>query len=203
LVIYLRFKTRCPSAGYREISSLALHKLRVEDIPEGGLDLHLSDPQEESDRYFDGIPARQFSINEDVEARISLRVAAKAVQVEGWVHTGLDLQCCRCLETFSYPLTSQIDVTLFRETDVALEEEIELGSQDLEVSFFSGDEIDLSGLVREQIILSIPYKALCHEECRGLCPRCGTNLNEGDCGCDRKAQESAFDVLRNLKMDGE
>jgi len=99
-------------------------------------------------------------------------------------------------------MTSQIDVTLFPETGVALEEEIELGNEDLKTSFFSGEEIDLSKLIRDQIILNVPYKALCHEECRGLCPRCGANLNEGDCGCEGKALGSAFDVLRSLKLNG-
>ncbi len=189
------------SVGYRETSALTLHKVRVEDIPETGLDYHFSDPKEEWNRYFQEIPARQFSINETVEATIRLRVSGKAIQVHGWVHTGLDLQCCRCLKRFSCPVTPQIDVTLFAETDVAFEEDIELGNEDLETSFFSEDEIDLSGPIREQIILNIPYKALCHEECRGLCQRCGANLNEGDCGCERQARNSAFDALKDLKLN--
>ncbi len=158
---------------------------------------------EDWNRCFQGIPALQFSINEAVEAQIRLGVSGKAVLVEGWVRTGLDLQCCRCLENFSYPLTSQIDVALFPEKDVVQEEEIELESEDLKTGFFSGDELDLSGLIREQILLSIPYKVLCNEECKGLCSQCGANLNESECGCEREAHESAFDVLRNLKLNGE
>jgi len=190
------------SAGCREISSLVFHKVRVEDIPEEGLDFHFSDPKEEWNRYFHEIPGRQFSIREVIEAKIRLRASGKAVQVQGWVHTALDLQCCRCLANFFCPLTSQIDVTLFPETDIALEEEIELGTDDLKTSFFSGDEVDLSGLIREQIILNIPYKALCHEECRGLCSRCGANLNEGDCGCENQVRDLAFHVLKDLRLDG-
>lgn len=191
-----------PSPGYSEISPLALHKVRVEDIPEKGLDLHFSDRKEEWNRYFNKIPACHFAINEAVEATIRLRASGKVVQVQGGLHTVLNLQCCRCLDNFSFPLTSQIDVTLFPETDVVQEEEIELQSEDLKAGFFSGDEVDLSGLIREQIILNIPYKPLCHEECRGLCSQCGANLNEGDCGCEREAGNSTFDVLRNLKLNG-
>ena len=191
------------SVGEVETSSLTLHKVRVEDIPDGGLDLDFSDPKEEWDGYFQEIPTCQFSLREPLEAKISLRVCGKAVLVRGWVRAGVDLQCCRCLEDFSCPLTPQIDVTLFPETDVTPEEETELGREDLDTGFFSEDEIDLSGLIREQIILSIPYKALCHEECKGLCPRCGVNLNDEDCGCERNPQNSAFEVLRSLKLDRE
>jgi uncharacterized protein len=176
--------------------------VRLEDIPEKGLEFHFSDPKEEWNRYFQDIRAREFCINEAVQATIRVRVCGEAIQVQGSIHTGLNLQCCRCLENYSYPLTSQFDVTLFPERGVVQEEEIELESEDLQTGFFSGDEVDLSGLIREQIILSIPYKALCHEECKGLCSQCGTNLNQGDCGCNREGRDSAFSVLKNLKLDG-
>ncbi len=189
------------SAAKREISSQALHTIRVEDLSEKGLDLHFSDPKEEWNQYIQEIPALEFFLREGLEAAIRVSVAGKAVRVQGRVNTVLDLQCCRCLETFSYPLTSQIDVTLFPEKDVVQEEEIELETKDLKTDFFSGDEIDLSGLIRELILLSIPYKALCREECRGICSQCGANLNEGNCACEREVRHSAFEALKNLKLN--
>lgn len=188
------------SVRIREISSLTLQKVRVEDIPETGLDLHVKGSQEQWNRHLQEIPACQFSINQTVEATLRLRIAGKAVQVEGSLHTGLDLQCCRCLKVFSSPLISQFDVILVPETDVADQEEVELAREDLEASFFSGEEIDVSGLVREQIVLNVPYKPLCSEQCRGLCPRCGANLNEEKCGCGGKTWNSAFEVLKNLRL---
>jgi uncharacterized protein len=191
------------SSGYREISSQALRKVRVEDIPEKGLDVHFSDPKEEWNRYLEGVPGRDFSIDESVEATIRLSVVGEVIRVQGRVGTVLSLQCCRCLEIFPHPFTSQIDIALFPETGAVHEEEVELESEDLKSSFFSEDEIDLSGLIREQIILNIPYKALCHEACRGLCCRCGANLNAGACGCEKRPRESAFDVLKKLKLKEE
>jgi len=179
-----------------------LHRVRVEDIPEEGLDLTFSDPKELWSRCFDEIPAREFSVNEDVEATIRLRVSGKAIHVQGRIDTVLDLQCCRCLENFSFPLASQIDITLFPETDSVQEEETELESEDLRTGLFSGDEVDLSELIREQIILAVPYKPLCHDACKGLCCQCGGNLNDGECRCERKAGDSAFGVLRSLKLNG-
>jgi uncharacterized protein len=128
----------------------------------------------------------------------------EVIRVQGRVDTVQSLQCCRCLEVFPHPLTSEIDIALFPETDVVHEEEeVELESEDLKASFFSGDEIDLSGLIREQIILNVPYRAVCHDACRGLCPQCGASLNDGTCGCEKKSPGSAFEVLKNLKLKEE
>ncbi len=200
--LYLKVQISVDSFENGELPLLAVHKVRIEDLPEKGLDLHFSDPKEQWNQYLCEIPALEFSIGEVVEAAISLQPVGRVIQVRGWVHTALDLQCCRCLESFSYPLTSQIDVTLFPDEDEVQEEEIELESADLKTSFFSGDEVDLSGLIREQVFLGVPYKALCSEECKGLCSQCGTNLNEVDCGCDRKSRDSAFEALKNLKLKG-
>jgi uncharacterized protein len=192
-----------PFSEYRETSSRILHRIRVEDIPEEGLEFHFLDSKGQWDGLFHEIPAREFSIDADVDATIKLRVSGQLVRVQGHIDTVLSLQCCRCLESFSYPFTSQIDVTLFPETDRVQDEEIELEGEDLKASLFSGEEVDLSGLIREQIILGIPLKPLCRETCKGLCPQCGANLNEGSCGCEKETRTSAFDVLRNLKFNGE
>jgi uncharacterized protein len=192
---FFRFTTQ------REISALALHRVRVEDILEEGLDLRFSDPKEEWNRYIQEIPNRHFSIRESVETTARLRVVGRFIQVQGSVKTELDLGCCRCLERFSCPLISRFDLALYRETDVGLDEETELEKDDLETDSFSGDEIDLSELFREQIVLNIPYKPLCHEACRGLCSGCGANLNAGTCACDQSGRESPFDVLKKLKLN--
>jgi uncharacterized protein len=190
-----------PSSGYREISSQALHAIRVEDIPEEGLELHLLDRKDVWNSYLHEIPRCEFSIDDDVRATIKLRASGQALRLHGRVDTVLILQCCRCLEPYSYSLTSRIDVTLFPETDIVPEEETELGREDLKASFFSGEEVDLSGLIREQIILATPLKPLCRDLCKGLCPQCGANLNEGDCRCEKETRQSVFDVLKNLKLN--
>jgi uncharacterized protein len=64
--------------------------------------------------------------------------------------------------------------------------EIELAEKDLEVDFIRGEEIDLDEIIREQIYLSLPMKSLCSEDCLGLCPTCGSDLNAGSCQCHRE-----------------
>ncbi len=65
---------------------------------------------------------------------------------------------------------------------------------------YSGEKIDLSEFLKEQIVLSLPYKLLCKEDCKGLCPKCGTNLNIEKCNCKNNWEDSKFAVLRNIKV---
>lgn len=76
--------------------------------------------------------------------------------------------------------------------------ERELAREELEIAFFDGDGFHLEDILLEQVLLSLPQKRLCSEECRGLCVRCGHDLNEGDCGCDRSVVDPRFEVLKQL-----
>lgn len=67
----------------------------------------------------------------------------------------------------------------------------------------SNNQVDLGELIRQLIILAIPMKTLCDEECKGICPICGQDLNEGDCNCEQETGDPRFSVLRNLVIDEE
>ena len=68
---------------------------------------------------------------------------------------------------------------------------------------YAGKEIDLSAAVREQILLSVPASPLCRDDCKGLCPRCGRDLNEGDCGCDRAVIDPRWAALKGIQLKKE
>jgi len=96
------------------------------------------------------------------------------------------LQCSRCLG----PVTLPLDVSFEEEyvegepadadDDEEQETEVDAGRS---VSYYKGDEIDLSETLRDNVLLELPMKPLCSEDCAGLCPGCGTNLNTGSCQC--------------------
>jgi uncharacterized protein len=65
----------------------------------------------------------------------------------------------------------------------------------------AGDRLELSEMLREQIILATPMQPLCREDCRGLCPTCGQNLNERRCNCSPEQPDSPFSILRKLTED--
>jgi uncharacterized protein len=66
-------------------------------------------------------------------------------------------------------------------------EKKELHGEELDVCFYEGGELDLSGLLKEQVLLGLPMKTVCSEDCKGLCPKCGMDLNEGRCNCPGEA----------------
>jgi uncharacterized protein len=82
----------------------------------------------------------------------------------------------------------------------AQEEEVELSDRDVVVGYYEGDRLDLGEVVREQVLLGLPLKPLCREDCHGLCPRCGKNRNAGACGCkpEEEAGDPRLEPLRKL-----
>jgi uncharacterized protein len=79
--------------------------------------------------------------------------------------------------------------------------EVELLDEDMEVDFIRDSEIDLDEIIKEQIYLSLPMKVLCSDQCRGLCPICGMNLNVSDCHCHREQGHPGFLKLKDLKIE--
>jgi len=111
--------------------------------------------------------------------------------------TGIELECSRCGEPTDYSVGTSADVTFLPEAK-GQGEDLEAEATDLE---FYLDEIDLRGVVRDTFLLALPVAALCREDCRGLCPSCGANLNRKSCKCNTRLKPSPFEKLRRL-VDG-
>ena len=107
--------------------------------------------------------------------------------------------CGRCLESYPLDVTQEFSLVLTPATP--LTGEIELAPGDLTQSFYEGNEIDLTPLMFEQILIALPTRPLCGEECRGLCPQCGINRNSGQCACVVESGDPRWSALRNLKID--
>lgn len=115
--------------------------------------------------------------------------SGRFLRVSGTVKAEAAGVCCRCLGEFTTPVT------------IAFAEEFQEAGKitgDTDQSVYSGEEIDIGELVREAIILSEPLKALCSEDCKGLCPKCGVNLNQTTCGCDRFTVDPRLAALEKL-----
>lgn len=116
----------------------------------------------------------------------------------GTVATELELTCSRCLEPFRLPVKAPFDLLYLPAADASTETEREVDDEDLETSYYENDAIDLNQLLREQFYLALPMKPLCQDECRGLCPQCGTNLNTGACDCAPVWEDPRLAPLREL-----
>jgi uncharacterized protein len=123
------------------------------------------------------------------------------IRVHGEVATGVRLGCARCLKEYEMAITSPFTIFYSRAAALPLDEEVELAEEDLVSATYQGDEIDLTPEIAEQVLLEIPFKPLCREECRGLCSVCGADLNVTECGCDRRDSSLRFSALKNFKAE--
>lgn len=133
-----------------------------------------------------------------VELRFTVYKDRDRLRLAGVVTTTLELACSRCLEPFELPVASSFDERYTPQSENTGEGEGEVGDDDLSVAYYQDDQIDLSQLMEEQFYLALPMKPLCREDCRGLCPSCGTNLNEATCGCEVRWEDPRLAGLKAL-----
>jgi uncharacterized protein len=110
----------------------------------------------------------------------------------------LEQSCSRCLEPFQQPIDSAFDIRYLPQAENAGAEEREVGSEDLSDAFYRDEQIDLRQLMEEQFYLALPMKPLCREDCKGLCPNCGTNWNETKCNCEVRWEDPRLAGLKAL-----
>lgn len=118
--------------------------------------------------------------------------------VRGKVSGTLGRECRRCLEPVDAPFEEEVDILFVPEGELeeGMEEDEGFHGYDL-----ASGKLDLGPAVREETLLAAPLYVECGPDCRGLCPQCGTNLNEGECDCDPMEQDPRWDALRELKTE--
>lgn len=145
------------------------------------------------------LESENFKLKNDV--KIHGKVAKKPVQtdVAGKIFAEAEIECARCLQPVEKKLEIPFSVVYVTAENYTEAKESELSGEDLDVSVFEGNIIDLSDLVREQVILDLSEKVSCSEECKGLCPKCGANQNLIDCNCEETEIDPRWAALKNLK----
>jgi uncharacterized protein len=122
------------------------------------------------------------------------------VRVQGRVATRVGLTCSRCLAEYETELLATFTVFYSKASKMQVEEEVALAEEDLVSASYDGEYIDFTSEIEEQVLLEIPYKPLCREDCKGLCVTCGADLNSGECGCDRSGAGFTFSALKNFTV---
>lgn len=140
-----------------------------------------------------------YEFTDPLQVHVTYTRAQLDLFFEGEVRGRATAVCGRCLESFPLVVAQEFSLVLTPATP--LTGEIELAPGDLTQSFYEGTEIDLTPLMYEQIMLALPTRPLCGEECRGLCLQCGNNRNTGECACVVQAGDPRWSALRNLKID--
>jgi len=121
-------------------------------------------------------------------------------KVTGTISGQIENDCTRCLVPVSSEFSLAFEVSYIDPEFDTAETERQVDPADLEIAVAEEGKLNIEDLVREQIILSLPTRFLCKEDCKGLCDKCGANKNAGDCGCDAKYIDPRWAQLKNLKF---
>lgn len=177
--------------------------IRIDDIKDGGLSLDFEELPEAFAGLMEIVAAGDCEFIAPLKTRLRAVHIRDMIEVEGQVETVIRLSCSRCLESYDTSLEAPFALTYTRELpEIGSEsdEEVEISAEEMGLILFEGEEIDLREAVREQILMALPLRPLCRDECRGLCLQCGANLNEGGCGCGQPDFNIKFAALKNFKV---
>ncbi len=130
----------------------------------------------------------------------NLNVGIAQIEVSGKINAEVEIDCSRCLKPIKSNLDISFKVFYITEEFYTTAKDSELHGEDLEISIYDGEKIDLDELTREQILLNLPTQVFCQENCQGLCHQCGINLNLKKCNCDNKEIDPRWQSLRQLKI---
>lgn len=171
-------------------------RIRWDEIPPDGLFFRIDETA--------WVPEQEIVAHGPGECEITLKKERAQVLLTGFLRLPVTLECDRCLDYFPYILAEDFEV-IFK----LLDNEKELGSvaeyfcqsNDLDVVYLEEPIVDLFSVLMQQVYLSLPEKRLCSDQCPGLCPECGGNLNRCPCSCTGSSGTSPFSVLVKLKIN--
>lgn len=130
----------------------------------------------------------------------TVRLSGNEVFVEGHVETRAQLECDRCLKPIELPVSADFALEYIPGPDYESSSVAALSEEELSVSVFDGKAIDVDEIVKEQILLALPARTLCQENCKGICPECGIDRNTGQCNCMAYEVDPRWAALKDLKQ---
>lgn len=142
-----------------------------------------------------------YSFHSPVAVALDVNLGDEEITVAGKVSIPAQVECARCACLFPEEVKAEFGTRYIR-TAGEPDEEGWMSDEGVREIRFDRMTLDLTDDVRQAVLLSLPIRALCSPECRGLCQRCGANLNEGECSCDRPQGHPAWSALGKLKDRG-
>ena len=144
----------------------------------------------------------EYQVTVPVDLRMVIHKDNDRFRLVGTLKTELGLACSRCLEPFVLPVDREFDLRYLpagaAEPELDDDEETEVEDDDVAMTFYRDEQIDLDELLREQFYLALPMKPLCSEACKGICPQCGTNRNTAPCDCTPHWEDPRMAGLKTL-----
>jgi uncharacterized protein len=144
-------------------------------------------------------PLRTAGRAEVVEEHHGKHKIIKDIRLRARLSAGLELQCARCLESVPQEIAREFEL-LYRPLGAdAGRDELSVTDAEAEIGYYQGEGILLEDVLREQVLLALPLKVICREDCKGLCPHCGKNLNQEQCSCAVPADDPRWAALKDIR----
>ncbi|HLW00454.1 MAG TPA: DUF177 domain-containing protein [Ktedonobacterales bacterium] len=132
-----------------------------------------------------------------VTGRLRMRRTNQGILVDGPVEALVELSCVRCLDMFTLPISFHLEEQFYPTIDVVTGLSLPQSDNELIFPIDQNHQLDLREAIRQNLLLALPMQPICKEDCAGLCPQCGKNLNEGACDCQPPIDER-LSVLGDL-----
>jgi uncharacterized protein len=175
-------------------------KIRVDEIKDKEIRLVAEESLNDYPALMELSNARECEFLAPINVELIVFREYDHIRVNGQVETVVRLSCSRCLVEFDANVKSLFTLFYNKTSGLPLGEEQELTGNDLVSASYEGDYIDFTAEIAEQVLMEIPFKPLCKEDCLGLCSNCGADLNSVDCGCNRTETNLKFAALKNFKV---
>lgn len=167
-------------------------RLDIGSLPEGHSHQDIEEAASELDMIADGV-----DLASPVKVSLDVTRSGDELHITGRASVDALLQCARCLEQYPSKVESPVEVMVMVGGEIADQEDDHL------VRLPAGARyVDLTDEVRSELLVRLPLKPLCNEDCKGLCPACGINLNLGRCACRVERRDSRWDALKDFKGRG-
>lgn len=206
-MIFLRFG-KCGKLDNRSELSIfkersrpsTVMKIPIDEIPQSPKEIAFSENVEELNKVYRRSENPDFSFPQPLAVDLTYYRAGEDIFFDGHVSGRCIGSCGRCLEQYSFTLDQNFALVLTPKPARAERGAEELHSDELGLSYYSGDEIDVTPLVAEQVMLALPTRPLCAEDCKGLCAKCGVNWNREVCACAASGGDPRMAIFRTLKV---
>jgi uncharacterized protein len=127
------------------------------------------------------------------------RKTIEDIRLQGDLSTQLELACARCLESVVQDVARKFELLYRPQGTDAGKEEMSITAVEAEVGYYQGDGVLLEDALREQVLLALPLRVICREDCKGLCPHCGKNLNLEPCSCAEPHEDPRWSALKDIR----
>jgi uncharacterized protein len=177
---------------FLDIKELEVHPLDfAEEFPPDALDLGGEARQR--------TPLKAVGRAEVVEEHHGKHKVLKDIRLRGRLSARLELDCARCLEPVAQDIAREFELLYRPQGADAGRAELSVTDAEAEIGYYQGDGLLLEDVLREQVLLALPVKITCRDDCKGLCPQCGKNLNQEQCSCQTPSEDPRWAALKEIR----